>query len=192
MRRDLRLLRSAGAGCLLDVGCGNGSFLARCRAAGIVAHGIEPVAAAAAVARRQGAPVLLATGTALPFDEHSFGAVRMKEVLEHVPDPLALAREARRALAPGGLLLVYVPSQWSLLYPFPANFWDDYTHLRAFSRTGVSRLLEDAGFERARVQGYTPPLRWWQAPVSAAASRLFPFLWRATAAAPPSEEEDCA
>ena len=74
-----------------------------------------------------------------------------------------------------------MPTQWSQLYPFPANFYDDYTHVRAFSKVGLQRLLEDAGFQDINIDGYTPPLRSWQRPVSIVASRVFPFLWRATA-----------
>lgn len=184
MQRDLDLLRANNAqGLVLDVGCGPGTFVARCRAAGIDAFGLEPFPAAAAVARRNGAPLVLGTGESLPFETRSLAAVRMKEVLEHVPDPLAFAAEARRVLRSGGVFIAYVPSQWSMLYPFPANFFDDYTHLRAFSKVGVARLLEDAGFIDARVCGYTPPLCWWQWPISEALSRTLPFLWRATATA---------
>jgi hypothetical protein len=86
-----------------------------------------------------------------------------------------------RVLRPGGLFMSYVPTQWSTLYPFPANFYDDYTHVRPFSRTGLTRLLEDAGFDGIHIDGYTPPLRAWQRPVGAIASRVFPFLWRAVA-----------
>lgn len=184
IQRDLALLLANGAGgAVLDVGCGAGTFVACCRRAGIDAFGLEPFSAAAAVARRNGAPPVLGTGESLPFETRSLDAVRMKEVLEHVADPLAFVTEARRVLKTNGTFIAYVPSQWSMLYPFPANFFDDYTHVRAFSRIGMARLLEDAGFLDIRVQGYTPPLRWWQWPVSEALSRVFPFLWRATAVA---------
>ena len=54
--------------------------------------------------------------------------------------------------------------------------------VRPFCRIGLQRLLEDAGFTDIRMEGYTPPLRAWQRPVGAIASRIFPFLWRAVAA----------
>ena len=169
---------------VLDVGCGNGGFVCACRRQGIDAVGVEAFAASAAVAARTGASVLHAAGEELPVRCGAVDVVRLKEVLEHVQAPLVLAAEIRRVLRPGGVFLAYVPTQWSQLYPFPANFYDDYTHVRAFSRVGMRRLLEDAGFARASIEGYTPALRGWQRPVAAALSRGFPFLWRAVAIAP--------
>ena len=166
---------------VLDVGCGNGAFVRACIDAGIEATGIEAFSTSSKIARSRGAPVIRGAGEALPIASSSFDAVRLKEVLEHVQSPLAMAREMRRVLRPGGMLLTYVPTQWSQLYPFPANFWDDYTHVRPFSRLGLMRLLEDAGFTHINIEGYTPPLRAWQRPIGAVASRVFPFLWRATA-----------
>ena len=166
---------------VLDVGCGNGSFVAACRARGIDAIGIEAYAASAAVAAERGVDVIRAAGEELPVAANALDVVRLKEVLEHVQRPLDLATEIHRALRPGGVFLSYVPTQWSQLYPFPANFFDDYTHVRAFSRVGLDRLLVDAGFARIRIEGCTPPLRAWQRPVGAALSRTLPFLWRAVA-----------
>ena len=182
VERDLELVRRVRRSRpLFDVGCGNGSFVAACRARGIDAVGVEAFAASAAVAAERGAHVLHAAGEELPIAHRAIDVVRLKEVLEHVQRPLDLATEVRRVLRPGGILLAYVPTQWSQLYPFPANFYDDYTHIRAFSRVGLQRLLEDAGFAGIRVEGCTPPLRSWQRPIGVALSRTLPFLWRAVA-----------
>jgi SAM-dependent methyltransferase len=169
---------------VIDVGCGDGAFVRRCLRAGIDAVGVEAFAEPARLAGERGAVAVQGAGQQLPFATASIDVVRSKEVLEHVAEPLRMTREIRRVLRPGGLFLCYVPTQWSTLYPFPANFWDDYTHVRPFSRVGLGRLLEDAGFDRISITGYTPPLRSWQRPVSAVASRVAPFLWRALAVRP--------
>lgn len=180
--RDIALARTVRRTApLVDVGCGNGGFVRACVAAGIDAVGIEAFGASARVARRAGTEVARAAGEHLPVGTGALDIVRLKEVLEHVQAPLDLATEMRRVLRPGGTFIAYVPTQWSQLYPFPANFYDDYTHVRAFSRVGLLRLLEDAGFDRIAIAGYTPPLRWWQRPIGAALSRTLPFLWRAVA-----------
>ena len=182
VERDIALIeRTRRRGPVLDVGCGNGSFVAACRARGVDAVGIEAFAPSAAVAAERGIDVVRAAGEELPVAPGVVDVVRLKEVLEHVQRPLELASEIHRALRPGGVFLSYVPTQWSQLYPFPANFFDDYTHVRAFSRVGLERLLVDAGFARIRIEGCTPPIRAWQRPIGAALSRTLPFLWRAVA-----------
>lgn len=180
--RDLAMIRSIPRTTpVLDVGCGNGGFVVACARHGIDAVGVEAFDASASVAARTGISVIQGVGEHLPVPTGAFDVIRLKEVLEHVQQPLALASEMQRALRAGGSFIAYVPTQWSQLYPFPANFYDDYTHIRAFSKVGLQRLLEDAGFDDIVIDGYTPPLRSWQRPVSILASRMFPFLWRATA-----------
>jgi SAM-dependent methyltransferase len=122
---------------LLDVGCGTawlGDHFARYQ-------GIDASAEVVAEAAGRGLAVVrgdLAEG--LPFDGGGFDAVVMKDLLEHVPDPVHTVSEARRVLAPGGLAFASSPDaqRW---------VWDDYTHRRPFTRTGFRRLFADQGFE---------------------------------------------
>lgn len=45
----------------------------------------------------------------LPFDDATFSAISMLDVLEHVPDPVAPLKEVDRVLRPGGRLILSVP-----------------------------------------------------------------------------------
>lgn len=109
---------------------------------------------AASISRAEGLPFVLADVTSLPFASASVDVVRAKELIEHLVNPAPMLLEAYRVLRPGGILIIHVPTHFSALYPV-GNFWDDYTHVRPLSRTGVKRLLEDTGFAVTSVKGYT-------------------------------------
>jgi SAM-dependent methyltransferase len=121
---------------LLDVGCG-GAWLGD--------HfdnytGIDVSPEAVEAARSRGRQALLVNGDEpLPFDEANFDGVVLKDVLEHVADPVGLVREVRRVLRPGGKVFASSPDaqRW---------VWDDYTHRRPFTRKAFRKLFEDQGF----------------------------------------------
>ncbi|HLI27380.1 MAG TPA: class I SAM-dependent methyltransferase [Chloroflexota bacterium] len=134
---------------LLDIGCSYGFFLDTARQRGWSVAGVEVSASAARFARETyGLPVHLGPLRAAPYAPGSFDVVTIRHVLEHVPDPLGMVLDARRLLAPGGLLLVAVPNFASLAARlFGPDWWwvDPPTHLYYFTRATLSRLLARAG-----------------------------------------------
>lgn len=128
---------------ILDVGCGT---------AWLAEHfddytGIDGSPDAVAAARAKGREIALGdVGEPLPFDDARFDGVVLKDLLEHVPDPVAVVRETRRVLRPGGLVFASSPDaqRW---------VWNDYTHRRPFTRRSFRLLFADQGFDVRRV-GY--------------------------------------
>jgi 2-polyprenyl-3-methyl-5-hydroxy-6-metoxy-1,4-benzoquinol methylase len=72
--------------------------------------------------------------------------VILKDLLEHVREPVALVREVSRVLRPAGLVFASSPDaqRW---------VWDDYTHRRPFTRKAMRLLFADAGYRVERL-GY--------------------------------------
>jgi SAM-dependent methyltransferase len=96
-------------GRLLDVGCGRGDLGVWFTRRGWHAVGVEPSAAACALARSRGVQAREGTLDVVELEPGAFDAVVFRQSLEHVPDPLADLRRAAAALRRGGLLAVSVP-----------------------------------------------------------------------------------
>ncbi len=111
---------------MLDVGCGEKPY--RSLFAPYVSEhvGIDPMENP--VAELRGAV------EQLPIEDASFDVVLCAQVLEHVDDPSAAARELHRVLAPGGRLLLSTHGAM-VFHPAPVDHWR-WTH------TGLARLLE--------------------------------------------------
>lgn len=120
---------------LLDVGCGTGWLAEHFRDY----TGIDGSPDAVARAQAAGRAVQLADADEpLPFPDQSFDGVVLKDLLEHVPDPVTLVLEVRRVLRDGGNVFASSPDaqRW---------VWDDYTHRRPFSRKAFGKLFVDQG-----------------------------------------------
>ncbi len=83
--------------------------------------------------------VVVADATSLPFGDDRFGLVLCTQVLEHLEDPAAVAREIRRVLSPGGFAFISVPFAYPH-HPHPGDYW-------RWSGDGLRLMLERAGLE---------------------------------------------
>lgn len=126
-RRLAMILAAAGErarGRVLDNGCGVGEYLARLTQTARHAHGVEFDFGRAQAARDRSKPadVICAQAESLPYEPNSFDLVLSHEVLEHVEDDRAAAREIVRVLKNGGRLLLFIPNRG---YPFETHgfYW---------------------------------------------------------------------
>jgi len=138
---------------LLDLGCGPGSITAGLAAA--VAPGPVTGVDTEPPDRLDGVTLVRADAADLPLPDASFDAVFASALLQHVPDPLAVLREARRVARPGAVIGV-VDADWSGRLLEPSNdLLEESYPLMEVLRTGspyVGRqlrgLLHEAGFAR--------------------------------------------
>jgi SAM-dependent methyltransferase len=80
----------------------------------------------------------------LPFQANAFDAVLLTQVLEHVPEPLAVLKEIQRVLKPGGRLFLTVPQSWHQ-HQKP----HDYFRYTSF---GLKYLFERAGLQPQSIE----------------------------------------
>lgn len=88
----------------------------------------------------------------IPVDDGSFDAIVCTEVLEHLPEPIAVVREFGRILAPRGRLILTAPLG-SGIHQEPFHFYGGYTPF------WYQRFLSEAGFEQISVVGNEGTLR---------------------------------
>lgn len=188
--RDIRFIarEQPGARRILDIGCGAGEFVEMCRARVGDALGIDPSPASIRLCRTRRLPVLLADGSALPFASGCMEVIRAKNILEHILDLRPFVQEISRVLEPAGLLLIQMPTQYSILYPVN-NFYNDYTHIRPLTRPGLRRLLTDVGLETLFIRGYTAGRNWAERLLGRGLALVFPYSWVALARKPRSQAQ---
>ncbi len=73
---------------------------------------------------------------ALPFPSDTFDGAILKDVLEHVADPVAALSELARVARPEARIIVTVPRA------IPRAVWADPTHLRGFTKRSICWTLE--------------------------------------------------
>lgn len=125
---------------LLDAGAGEGSYrelFAHARYIGVDSAVGEP-------AWNYGGLDAQGDLADLPFAAAAFDAILATQVLEHVEDPLAVARELHRVLAPGGRLFLTVPMA-------QAEHQAPHDYFR-FTSYGIRSVLSRAGFSAVSVR----------------------------------------
>jgi SAM-dependent methyltransferase len=85
----------------------------------------------------------------MPY-EAEFDVIGAFDVLEHVADDGAVLAGMRKALAPGGGIIVSVPQ-----HPWLWSGVDDYSHhFRRYTRPQLIKKIGDAGFSIAHVTSF--------------------------------------
>lgn len=155
---DVLWLKPSDGKYLLDVGCGNGQFMAEMSKLGWKVIGIEPDEEAARIVReRFGFKVLSVALEEAKFPDDSFDVITINHVIEHVYDPLVLLAECYRVLKPDGKLVVVTPNINSLgrwLFGKAWRGWEPPRHLFLFKPQTLYRCITCAGFKILKL--YTP------------------------------------
>jgi 2-polyprenyl-3-methyl-5-hydroxy-6-metoxy-1,4-benzoquinol methylase len=141
-------LPASGIGTLLDVGCGNGGFIARMRSLGWSVSGLDPDPGAVSHARNQGLEIWGATISEVP-DTAKYDVITLNHVVEHAVDPIGLLRECGKRLRPvSGRLILTTPNIASLGHQWFDGHWRGLEvprHLILFSPNSLRECIKRAG-----------------------------------------------
>jgi len=93
----------------------------------------------------------------IPYPDNYFDIVYSKSVLEHVQNTDNFISESRRVIKPGGIVIILTPDWVSCM----DVFWDDYTHVRAFSRKSLRDAFIIHKFDKVECEHfYQLPFVW--------------------------------
>lgn len=154
----------------LDIGCGRGEWISLLNKNGFNARGIDINESMVKVASQKGlnAAVNDALGELKSLDENSIDIITAFQVVEHIKfdDVLELIKEAKRVLAPCGILILETPNpenimvgtQWFYLdathkNPIPCELLSFATHYYGLERNFIFKTNEKSPSEYERDMG---------------------------------------
>lgn len=149
-RRRIRFVekhcRGQSRGKLLDIGCGDGSFLQNAKKLGWDVWGVETQPA---WARKNGLRVM---ETMEEATQHApYDCITLWHVLEHFRSPVAEIQQVSKLLSPGGKLFIAVPDWGSLQARLFGPRWlalDLPRHLFHFTERSLVHVLSANNFRR--------------------------------------------
>ncbi len=136
---------------MLEVGTGAGLFLKAAQRAGWETAGLELSQEGSAFAReRLNLDVRTERAEEMSFAAASFDVAVMFDVIEHLFDPVTVLEATRRAIAPGGMLIVSTPNydalsrfvlgvDWAVLSPLE--------HVYYFTESTLAGMLRKSGWD---------------------------------------------
>ncbi|MCL5675859.1 MAG: class I SAM-dependent methyltransferase [Patescibacteria group bacterium] len=161
---------------LVDIGCGTGDFLEDAKKIFPQVLGLELNDYAVKKCKEKKIPVKKRNALKTGLPSNFFDVVRAAELLEHFQDAEKFIKECKRILKKNGYLVLHIPSQWSAFYPI-TNFWDDYTHVRPYTKRGITRLLSDFQITTIYIHGYTVGRNVFESMLGKIIGKYIPFTW---------------
>jgi SAM-dependent methyltransferase len=162
IERSIALLAGEFQGALLDVGCGQQPY--RSYFSHVKNH------RACDFDATRGDVDFACPAHQIPLADESLDSILCTEVLEHVPDPLAVWCEFHRLLRPGGKVLLTTPMYWPP-HELPYDFYRYPEH-------GLRHLISQSGFELQAIIPRGGPWALWGQVTLHVMSPLMPFRWQ--------------
>ena len=152
----LGLLKAYGSGqTILDVGCGNGSFVDIAMENGYKVRGIDLSQSAINIGLKFNLPVENMDFLSSEIRNASFDVITMFEVIEHLPEPVKFLKKAELVVRPNGIVYLTTPNFNSIERRIFGKRWNIFhrEHLTYFT-PGTLRgaITDNTGFKILHVE----------------------------------------
>ena len=159
---------------LLDVGCGDESYLDGFGKLKVNTYGIDSIRH-----KNRKVKVCNLSEEKMSYSNNTFDVVFTKSCLEHLKPIEFPMREIKRVLKRNGILIALVPD-WRSQYK---SYYDGYDHVTPFTRRGLRDLMKYIGFEEVKCEYfYQLPFVWYSdiAKIIPRIISLLPdsFMWK--------------
>ncbi len=127
---------------ILDVGSGKGNHLMGFARHGMIPYGLDKRSECISIQRQFDIRECNIESDPFPYEDGFFDFVFSKSVLEHVMNTDNFLSESLRVLRQGGIAVFMTPDWRSQCL----CFWDDHTHVKAFTRKSLQNAMIISGF----------------------------------------------
>ena len=151
INRKVKLLKSMKKnGKVLDIGCGTGEFLNKCKRNGYETIGFEPSDMARKQAVKNFDIEVMKSNSFEKLESNSVSIITMWHVLEHIPDIENVLVECSRLIKDNGIIYIAVPNYLSWEAKYYKNYWaawDTPIHLWHFIEKTIKLLFKKYNLE---------------------------------------------
>lgn len=143
---------------VLDIGCGNGSFLSLLQNYGWIISGTEMSPKNHFINKGLSSKIYLQDFLDCRFYDNKFDLVTMWHSLEHVKYPRHYISEAKRILKYGGFLIIEIPNFQSWQARLTKSNWfhlDVPRHISHYSPKSIATFLNSSGFFVSKISHFS-------------------------------------
>lgn len=142
---------------LLDVGSGKGNHLVGFVRRGFKAKGLDSKQECVDALKSFDIRKCDIETEKFPFKDRFFDVVFSKSVIEHVLNSDNFFEESFRVLKKDGIAIIMTPD-WDSQHRV---FWDDYTHVKPWTRKSLQNVMRIKGFNQVRCKYFRQlPILW--------------------------------
>lgn len=150
----LRTIKMPKKGSVLDIGCGDGSFLKALKEKGYECYGLETSSSGIKKAKSKGLTIY----KDIKKIRRKFDVITLWHVLEHITTPISYLSQIKRLLKKDSYLVIAIPNFDSIQSKIGRDAWFHLApplHIFHYTPKTIGALLKRVGFKVVRIEHFS-------------------------------------